>query len=155
MTSSQITLLKQLIDSTNYRVYVKLNGKRELATQLRIGSKKNQAILPILQCYSFSCNPYQLTTSMVDIYKVSRPLKFFSSNGNNTLNFQGLTWLCIKQREVRPGDILLDAKNLKDTYLATTMVSEVDNTIFAFCPIQKEIISLIYIEDVVAIRAVF
>lgn len=148
MTSSQITLLKQLIDSTDYRVYVKLNGKRELATQLRIGSK-------ILQCYSFSCNPYQLTTSMVDIYKVSRPLKFFSSNGNNTLNFQGLTWLCIKQREVRPGDILLDAKSLKDTYLATTMVSEVDNTIFAFCPIQKEIISLIYIEDVVAIRAVF
>lgn len=152
MTSSQITLLKQLIDSTDYRVYVKLNGKRELATQLRIGSKKSQAIL---QCYSFSCNPYQLTTSMVDIYKVSRPLEFFSSNGNNTLNFQGLTWLCIKQREVRPGDILLNAKNLKDTYLATTMVSEVDNTIFAFCPIQKEIISLTYIEDVVAIRAVF
>ena len=125
MTPSQITLLKQLIDSTDYRVYVKLNGKRELATQLRIGSKKSQAIL---QCYSFSCN---------------------------TLNFQGLTWLCIKPREVRPGDILLDAKNLKDTYLATTMVSEVDNTIFAFCPIQKEIISLTYIEDVVAIRAVF
>ena len=96
MTPSQITLLRELIDSTDYRVYVKLNGKRELATQLRIGSKKSQAIL---QCYSFSCNPYQLTTSMVDIYKVSRPLKFFSSNGNNTLNFQGLTWLCIKQRE--------------------------------------------------------
>lgn len=154
MTPSQITLLKQLIDSTDYRVYVNLYGKRELATQLRIGSKKSQAIL---QCYSFSCNPYQLTTSMVDIYKVSRPLEFFSSNGNNThtLNFQGLTWLCIKQREVRPGDILLNAKNLKDTYLATTMVSEVDNTIFAFCPIQKEIISLTYIEDVVAIRAVF
>lgn len=151
MTPSQITLLRELIDSTDYRVYVKLNGKRELA-QLRIGSKKSQAIL---QCYSFSCNPYQLTTSMVDIYKVSRPLKFFSSNGNNTLNFQGLTWLCIESREVRPGDILLNAKNLKDTYLATTMVSEVDNTIFAFCPIQKEIISLIYIEDVVAIRAVF
>ena len=154
MTPSQITLLKQLIDSTDYRVYVNLYGKRELATQLRIGSKESQAIL---QCYSFSCNPYQLTTSMVDIYKVSRPLEFFSSssNGNNTLNFQGLTWLCIKQREVRPGDILLNAKNLKDTYLATTMVSEVDNTIFAFCPIQKEIISLTYIEDVVAIRAVF
>ena len=45
MTPSQITLLKQLIDSTDYRVYVKLNGKRELATQLRIGSKKSQAIL--------------------------------------------------------------------------------------------------------------
>jgi hypothetical protein len=151
MTPSQITLLRELIDSTDYRVYVKLNGKRELATQLRMDSKKSQAIL---QCYSFSCNPYQLTTSMVDIYRVSRPLEFFSS-GNNTLNFQGLTWLCIKPREVRPGDILLNAKNLKDTYLATTMVSEVDNTIFAFCPIQKEIISLIYIEDVVAIRAVF
>ena len=41
MTSSQITLLRELIDSTDYRVYVKLNGKRELATQLRIGSKKS------------------------------------------------------------------------------------------------------------------
>ena len=110
MTPSQITLLRELIDSTDYRVYVKLNGKRELATQLRIGSKKSQAIL---QCYSFSCNPYQLTTSMVDIYRVSRPLKFFSSNGNNTLNFQGLTWLCIKPREVRPGEYLIKCKELK------------------------------------------
>lgn len=27
MTPSQITLLRELIDSTDYRVYVKLNGK--------------------------------------------------------------------------------------------------------------------------------
>lgn len=154
MTPTQVNLLKKLLDSKEFAIYVKLNKVSVLATGISISNEKKR--LAMLQTAHYNCNPFFLDTSHIEIYRIPKPLDFFSAQGEcNTLQLQGITWVCVKPKEVIPGDILLDAKDLKTLYLAISPV--VEEVLEAYVPnsdsdSQRK---LKYIEDVVAIRPIF
>lgn len=154
MDKLQLKILKGLIDSGQYDIYLTI-GNSEHKQKVTSLKYKNDGRSGDLVTDYLVYNPYQVGVKHISIYTKPKELRFFSGSGKpNTLTYEGTDWLCTPFEDIKPGDIALDIKTLRETYLVLgTFIHEG----FEMVNVHKDLINqrMIHKEDVVIIRPIY